>query len=319
MMKTRITEVFNIKYPIIQGGMQHVGRPKLVAAVSNAGGLGILTASSYKTKEDLLAAIKETKQLTKQPFGFNLSTSGTAEDIDRNVGIVIDEGIQVVETSGRNPGAIIEKLKAAGVKVFHKIPHVRFAKKLEEQGFDAIAVVGFEAGGHPGPFGVTSEIVAMEVVDAVSIPVIMGGGIYDGRGLLAALSYGAEGILMGSRFVATVEAEVNDRFKEWMVGAASTDTLTVKSDNPNRIAKTKAAYEVLGHEFGGKTLDEIHKMMLSMKGRDAWESGDTDKYLHSIGQIIGLIKSVDTCEKVIADIVKQATDILNNKLVKEFQ
>ncbi len=317
-MKTRITELFNIKYPIIQGGMQHVGRPRLVAAVSNAGGLGILTASSYKSKEDLLAAIKETKQLTKQPFGFNLSTSGAQEDIDRNLSIVIEEGIPVVETSGRNPGAIIEKLKKAGVKVFHKIPHVRFAKKLEEQGFDAIAVIGFEAGGHPGPFGVSSEIVTMEIVDAVKIPVIMGGGLYDGRGLLAALSYGAEGVLMGSRFVATAEAEVNDCFKQWMVGAASTDTLTLKSDNPNRVAKTKAAYEVLGHEFGGKTLDEIHKLMLGMKGRDAWESGDTDKYLHSIGQIIGLIKSVDTCEKVISDIVTQAKNILDNRLNKQF-
>ncbi len=317
-MKTKITELFNIKYPIVQGGMQHVGRPQLVAAVSNAGGLGILTASSYSTKADLLAAIKETKRLTEKPFGFNLSTSAASEDIERNLNIVIDEGIKVVETSGRNPGAIIEKMKKADVKVFHKIPHVRFAKKLEEQGFDAIAVIGFEAGGHPGPFGVSSEIVAMEVIDAVNIPVIMGGGIYDGRGLLAALSYGAEGILMGSRFVATTEAEVSPLFKEWLVEASSTDTITLKSDNPNRVAKTKAAYEVLGHEFGGQTLDEIHKMMLAMKGRIAWETGDTEKYLHSIGQIIGLIKAVEPCQKVLDDMVAQAKNMLDNKLNNQF-
>lgn len=309
-MKTKITELFGIQYPIIQGGMQHVGRPKLVAAVSNAGGLGILTASNYNSKEELVLAVKETKLLTDKPFALNISTSATQDLIDRNLEVIIDEKIPIVETSGRNPADVVDRLKKADVKVFHKIPHVRFAKKLEEQGFDAVAIVGFEAGGHPGPFGVASEIVAMEVVDAVNIPVIMGGGIYDGRGLMAALSYGAEGILMGTRFVAASEAEVNNCFKEWIVEAASTDTMTIKSDNPNRVAKTKAAYEVLGHEFGGKTSDEIHKMMLSMKGRIAWESGDTDKYLHSIGQNIGLIKSIEPCEKIIKDIVQQAEEIL---------
>ncbi len=317
-MKTRITELFGIKYPIIQGGMQHVSRPKLVAAVSNAGGLGVLTASNYTSREELVEAVRQVKSMTDKPFGLNLSTSATPENMERNLSVVLEEKISIVETSGRNPGTVIPALKAAGVKVFHKIPSARFARKLEEQGFDAIAIVGFEAGGHPGPFGVSSEIVLMDVCDSVKVPIIMGGGIYDSRGLLAALSYGAEGVLMGTRFVATEESEVHQNIKNWIIGASCTDTLTLKADNPNRVAKTKAAYGVLGQEHGGKTLDEIQKLMSSMKTREAWDSGDMEKHLYSIGQIVGLIKAVEPCRKVMDDMVKEAENIFADKLNKYF-
>lgn len=318
MFKTQITELFGITHPIIQGGMQHVSRPKLVAAVSNAGGLGILTASNYDSGEKLVEAIRETRERTDRPFGLNLSTSAAPELLERNIQIVLDEKIGIVETSGRNPGNIVAPLKAAGVKLFHKIPSVRFAKKLEEQGFDAIAVVGHQAGGHPGPFGVTSELVLLDVLDTVTIPVIMGGGVYDGRGLAAALAYGAEGVLMGTRFLAAKEAEISQNIREWMLGAKSTDTLMVKSDNPNRVAKTAAAYRVLGMEHGGKTLDEIGKLMLTMKGRDSWENGDPNRYLQSMGQVCGLIHEIKSCREIIEEMVAQAGEMtgrLSGKMV----
>lgn len=318
MLKTRITELFGIEYPIIQGGMQHVSKAQLVAAVSNAGGLGILTASNFDNKEDLVREIREIKRLTKKPFGLNISTSAKPDVLKRNLNTAIEEGIGIVETSGANPAGLIPDLKKANIKVFHKIPSARFAKKLEELGIDAIAIVGFQAGGHPGPFGVTSEIVMQQTYAKVSVPLIYGGGVVDGRGLVAALAYGAEGILMGTRFLATTEAEIHSNIKDWMVKADVTDTLMVKSDNPNRVIKSKVASELIKMEAEGVPLTEIHQIMLGKKGPDAWANGDLDTYLYSMGQNVGLIDNVVPVKTVIDEIVKEAQEIYNKRLAGIF-
>jgi len=316
MMKTRITELFGIEYPIIQGGMQHVSKANLVAAVSNAGGLGILTASNFTNKEDLVKEIRKIKELTKKPFGLNISTSAKPEVLKQNLSAVIEEGIGIVETSGANPTGLIPDLKKASVKVFHKIPNARFAKKLEEIGIDAIAVVGVQAGGHPGPFGVSSEIVLHQTLDCVSVPLIYGGGVMDGRGLLSALAYGADGVLMGTRFLATEEAEIHANIKNWMLKADSSDTLMVKSDNPNRVCKGKMAAELLKMEKEGVPLSEIHQIMLTKKGPDAWANGDLDAYLYSMGQAVGMITKVVPVKTVIAEMVKEAEELYKYRLNK---
>lgn len=309
MLKTRICDLFKIKYPIIQGGMQWVSNSELVAGVSNAGGLGIMTSSNFDSKEAIRQEIKRIRTLTSKPFAVNISTSSAPEIQQMSLEAIVEEGIEIVETSGGNPVSLIPRLKQYGVKVFHKIPNAIFAKKLEEFGSDAVAVVGTQAGGHPGPFGISTEIVLHGVLDIVKIPVIVGGGIVDGRGLLSALAYGAEGVLLGTRFLATKECAINQKIKEWIVRASPTDTLLLARDNPNRVAKTKTAYEILGKEASGLPLAEVHKMMLSKKGGDSWASENMDNYLYSVGQAIGLITEIISAEAVINNMVTEATEL----------
>jgi len=204
MFKTHITELFGIKYPITQGGMMWISRAELVAAVSNAGGLGIITAFTFPTPQELAVEIKKTRELTDKPFGVNITLLPTLRpvDIDGYVNAVIDSGVKIVETAGRNPEPYMERFKAAGVKVIHKCTAVRFARTAQRIGCDAVSIDGFECAGAPGEEDVTSLVLIPLTVDAVEIPVIASGGFGDGRGLVAALALGASGINMGTRFMA---------------------------------------------------------------------------------------------------------------------
>src|SRR4030065_1510118 len=227
MFKTRITELFGIKYPIIQGGMMWISRAELVAAVSNAGGLGIIAAFTFPTPQELAAEIKKTKGLTDKPFGVNITLLPTLRPLDTHsyFNTVIDSGIKIIETAGRSPEPYMERLKAAGIKVIHKCTAVRFARTAQRIGCDAVSIDGFECAGAPGEEDVTSLVLIPLTVDAVDIPVIASGGFGDGRGLVAALALGAEAANMGTRFMATKEAPGHPKVKEWLVQASERDTL----------------------------------------------------------------------------------------------
>lgn len=309
MIKTQITELFGIEAPIIQGGMQYVATPKLVAAVANAGGLGMLPCTNYKTAEDLQKAIDEIRSMTDKVWGLNMGTTSAPELMDIYVNAAINNKIGIVETSGSKP-EYGRTMAEKGIKVYHKIPTVKFAKRLVEYGYAAVATVGWQAGGHPGPFGVTSEIVCEEVLDGCKLPVIMGGGVYDGRGLAAALAYGAQGVLCGTRFLASEESEVNQGIKDWIINAKSGDTITIKKDNPNRVAKTDCSYKILGMEHSDKNLNEIGKLMLGLKERSSWTSDNYWDYLQSMGMICGQIKEILSCEEIITGMVKEAEETI---------
>lgn len=314
MFKTRITEMLGIEYPIIQGGMQWLSVAELVSAVSEAGGLGLITAASFPDPEDLRDEIQKTKTLTQKPFGVNISMLPVLMEGDitkRYVKVIVEEKIPVVETSGRNPESLIPALKEGGVKIFHKVPAVRFARKAESVGADAVTIVGFECGGHPGMDDVTSMILIPRAAENLDIPVIAGGGIADSRGFMAALALGAEAVVMGTRFLATKECPAHANFKEWLVEAQETDTMMIERSirNAVRVIRNETAEKVLEMEEKGATLDELIVYISGKVNREAWMSGDLDGATIACGQNVGLIHDVKTVKEVIDDIVNGAREI----------
>jgi len=314
-MKTRITKLLGIKYPIIQGGMQWLSRAELAAAVSNAGGLGIITAATQPTKQDLVKEIRKTRELTDKPFGVNVSMLPDAGPQDKTLAYfeaVIEERVPVVETSGRSPEQIAPHLRKAGIKLIHKVPAVRFAEKAERVGADAVTIVGFECGGHPGMDDVTTMILTPKAASRLSIPVIAGGGIADSRGLIAALALGAEAVVMGTRFVATTESLAHPNFKAWIVKARETDTVMIQRSigNGARVMKNAAAARVLKMEERGASLDELLTVISGQVGRQALYDGDTDGGTLPLGQCIGLIGEVKPVQDIIEEIMAGAEDIL---------
>ncbi len=314
MFKTRITEMLGIEYPIIQGGMQWLSVAELVSAVSEAGGLGLITAASFPDPEDLRDEIQKTKTLTQKPFGVNISMLPVLMEGDitkRYVKVIVEEKIPVVETSGRNPESLIPALKEGGVKIFHKVPAVRFARKAESVGADAVTIVGFECGGHPGMDDVTSMILIPRATENLDIPVIAGGGIADSRGFMAALALGAEAVVMGTRFLATKECPAHANFKEWLVEAQETDTMMIERSirNAVRVIRNETAEKVLEMEEKGATLDELIVYISGKVNREAWMSGDLDGATIACGQNVGLIHDVKTVKEVIDDIVNGAREI----------
>ncbi|MGB9802285.1 NAD(P)H-dependent flavin oxidoreductase [Desulfofundulus sp.] len=314
-MKTRITELLGIKYPIIQGGMQWLSRAELAAAVSNAGGLGVITAATHETKQDLVREIRKTRELTDKPFGVNISMLpevGPKDKTPAYIEAVIEEKVPVVETSGRSPEEFVPFLKQAGIKLLHKVPAVRFAQKAERIGADAVIIVGFECGGHPGMDDVTTLILVPKAVDSVSIPVIAGGGIADARGFVAALALGAEGVVMGTRFIATKECPAHPKFKEWMVQARETDTTIIQRSirNAARVIKNSAAEKVLEMETRGASLEELLTVISGRVGRRALFEGDIEGGTFAMGQCVGLINEIKTVKEVIEEIVGSAEAVL---------
>jgi len=321
-MKTRITELLGIKYPIIQGGMQWLSRAELAAAVSNAGGLGIITAATHPGKQELVEEIRRTRELTDRPFGVNISMLPDVGPGDKTPGYfeaVIEEKVPVVETSGRSPEAFVPYLKEAGIRLIHKVPAVRFAQKAERVGADAVTIVGFECGGHPGMDDVTTLILAPRTADSVSIPVIAGGGIADARGLVAALALGAEGVVMGTRFVATAECIAHRNHKEWIVNARETDTLMVQRSirNAARVMRNAAAERVLEMEARGASLEELLTVIGGQIGRRAVLNGDIDGGTFAVGQCVGLVKEIKPIREVIEEMVAGAGEIMSrlNKIM----
>jgi nitronate monooxygenase len=316
MFKTRITELFGIKYPIIQGGMMWISRAELVAAVSNAGGLGIITAFTFPTPQELAAEIKKTRGLTDKPFGVNITLLPTLRpvDIDGYFNAVIDAGIKIVETAGRSPEAYMERLKAAGIKVIHKCTAVRFARTAQRIGCDAVSIDGFECAGHPGEEDVTSLVLIPLTVDAVEIPVIASGGFGDGRGLVAALALGAEAVNMGTRFMATKEAPGHPKVKEWLVQASERDTLLLLRSfrNTMRALKNPTSEKVLEIERQGADIHQLESLISGRVGRNLLETGDIENGLLSAGQVIGLVHDIPTVKELIDMIIKEAEEVASN-------
>lgn len=307
MFNTRISELLNIKYPILQGGMAWVATHQLAAAVSNAGGLGIIAAGSLPG-EIIREEIRKLKELTDKPFGVNIMLmSPYAEDI---VGIVCEERVPVVTTGAGNPGKYIPKLKEHDVKVIPVVPTVSLARRVEKFGADAIIIEGTEAGGHIGEL--TTMSLVPQVADAVDIPIIAAGGIGDGRGFLAALALGAEGIQMGTRFVCSKEADVHINYKEAILKAKDRDALVTgrSTGHPIRVLKNKFSKEFIELENKGTDVYELAKLNVG-RLKLAVRSGDVDNGSLMAGQISGLIEEIDTCEDIIQSIVTDASNIID--------
>jgi NAD(P)H-dependent flavin oxidoreductase YrpB (nitropropane dioxygenase family) len=312
MFQTRITELFDIKYPIICGGMYWIGRAELVAAVANAGGLGFLVGATFENVDDLRAEIRKARDLTDGPIGLNINLFPALrpQPIEAWVEIACEEKIPVVETSGRSPEAVVAPLHAAGVKIMHKVAGVRYARTVERLGCDAVCVVGHECGGHPGMDEVTTLVMVPATVDAVSIPVVAGGGFADGRGLVAALALGADAVLMGTRFMATKECRGHPGWKEWLVNATEADTayLMKSIKNPSRVVKNAVSAKVAEMEAQGATLEELLPIIAGQGGA-VFDDGKIDSQLASAGQAIGLIHDVPTVKELIDRIVDEALHI----------
>ncbi|MGQ9572126.1 MAG: NAD(P)H-dependent flavin oxidoreductase [Dehalococcoidia bacterium] len=312
MFQTRITKLFNIKYPIICGGMYWISRAELIAAMANAGGLGFMAAATFEKLDDLRAEIRKARDLTDGPIGLNINLFPALrpQPIEAWVEVACEEKIPVVETSGRSPEAIVEPLHAGGVKIMHKVPGARYARTVERLGCDAVCVVGYECGGHPGMDEVTTLVMVPATVDAVNIPVVAGGGFADGRGLVAALALGAEAVLMGTRFMATKECRGHPAWKEFLVNAKETDTAYIMKsiNNPSRVIKNAVATKVMEMEARGTTLEELIPVIAGQGGA-VFDDGKIDSQLASAGQAVGLIHDVPSVKELIDRMVEEAIQI----------
>ena len=308
-MKTQVTEMLGIRYPIIQGGMQWVGTAELSAAVSNAGGLGILTALTQPTPEDLRREIERCRTMTDKPFGVNLTIlpSITPPPYAEYMRVIIESGIKIVETAGNNPRDYAPKFKAAGIKVLHKCTSVRHALSAERHGVDIVSIDGFECAGHPGEDDVPNLILIPAAVSALKIPVVASGGIGDGRAMAAALSLGAQGINMGTRFMCTTEAPIHPDVKAALLKATERDTNLIfrTMHNTSRVLKNAVSDEVVAMEKSGAKFEEVRHLVAGARGKVAIRSGDVNGGIVSAGMVVGLINDIPTCaellERIVAD------------------
>jgi nitronate monooxygenase len=319
MIKTRFTEMFGVEHPIVQGGMQWVGRAELVAAVANAGALGFITALTQPTPDDLRREIARCREMTDKPFGVNLTILPTLNPppYAEYRQAIIDSGVRIVETAGNNPQEHIAELKKAGVKVIHKCTAVRHALKAERIGADAISIDGFECAGHPGEDDTPGLILIPAAADKVTIPMIASGGFGDARGLVAALALGAEGINMGTRFMCTVESPIHQRIKEQIVAndERATELIFRTLRNTSRVASNTVSREVVAIESkGGATIDDLRHLVAGQRGRGVYEFGDPDAGIWSAGQVQGLIHDIPTCAELVSRIVREAEAIIDARL-----
>ncbi|SDX79559.1 2-nitropropane dioxygenase precursor [Albimonas donghaensis] len=319
-MKTRITEMLGIQHPIIQGGMHYVGFAELAAAVSNAGGLGVITGLTQKTPADLANEIAKCRDLTDKPFGVNLTFLPTVSspDYPGYVKAIIEGGVKVVETAGRNPSEVMPYLKDAGIKVIHKCTSVRHSLKAQSIGCDAVSVDGFECGGHPGEDDIPNMILLPRAADELEIPFVASGGMADARSLVAALSMGAEGMNMGTRFIATKEAPVHQKVKEAIVAASELDTRLVMRPlrNTERVLTNAAVERLLEKEQRlGKDLkfEDIIDEVAGVYPKIMMD-GDMEAGAWSCGMVAGLIHDIPTCEELISGIMAEAEIIVRKRL-----
>lgn len=320
-IRTRFTELAGIEHPIVQGGMMWVGRAELAAAVSNAGGLGILTALTQPTPDDLRREIDRCRTLTTKPFGVNLTIlpSVTPPPYAEYRQAIIDSGVTIVETAGYKPEEHVDHFKAHGITVIHKCTAVRHALSAERMGVDAISIDGFECAGHPGEDDIPGLILIPAAADKVKIPMIASGGFGDGRGLVAALALGAEGINMGTRFCAVQEAPIHDAIKQFIVGndERATNLIFRQFRNTGRVAKNSVSDEAVALAARpGAVFGDIHHLVMGTKGRQALETGDIDAGLIWAGQVQGLIHDVPTCRQLIDRIMAEAEAIVGERLAR---
>ena len=319
MFKTRITEMFGIDYPIIQGGLMWVARAELVSAVSNAGGIGFLTALTQPTPGELEHEIRRTREMTDKPFGVNLTflPAFSQPDYPGYIEVCIEQGIEFMETAGRNPEPYMEQMKAAGMKVIHKCTSIRHALKAQKIGCDAVSIDGFECAGHPGEDDVTTLILVPLCADALDIPVIASGGLGDARGLVASLALGADAMNMGTRFCATQEAPLHDNVKQALVGASERDTSLVMRTlrNTERVLNNDTVTKVLEIEAKGNTkIEDIAPYVSGLAGKKMFEEGDMSSAVMSAGQIIGLIRDIPTVQELFDRIIGEAEQIISERL-----
>jgi NADH:quinone reductase (non-electrogenic) len=319
-MNTRITELFGIKHPIIQGGMHYVGFAELASAVSRAGGLGIITGLTQKTPRDLDREIKRCKEMTDKPFGVNLTFLPTVSspDYPGYIQAIIDNGVTIVETAGRNPEPYLPVLKDAGVKVIHKCTSVRHAVKAEKIGCDAVSVDGFECGGHPGEDDIPNMVLLPRAAEELTIPFVASGGMADARSLVASLALGADGINMGTRFIATKEAPVHENVKQAILNAKETDTRLVMRPlrNTERVFNNAATRKLLEKEAAlGSNLkfEDIIEQVVGVYPR-VMQEGDTDSGVWSCGMVAGLVHDIPTCKELLDRIMADARQIIENRL-----
>ncbi|MEO1170306.1 MAG: nitronate monooxygenase family protein [Pseudomonadota bacterium] len=319
-MKTRITELFGIEHPIIQGGMHYVGFAELAAAVSDAGGLGIITGLTQKTPEDLDKEIKKAKELTDKPIGVNLTflPAFTTPPYPEYIDAIISNGITVVETAGRNPQEHLPKMQEAGIKIIHKCTSVRHSLKAQSIGCDAVSVDGFECGGHPGEDDIPNMILLPRAADELDIPFVASGGQADARSLVASLAMGAEGINMGTRFIATKEAPVHENVKQAIVAASELDTALVMRPlrNTERVLKNDAVEEILKIEREKGADLQITDILDQVAGvyPEIMMDGEMDRGAWSCGMVAGLINDIPTCKELIDGIMEEADAIITQRL-----
>lgn len=312
-MKTRITELLGIRYPIVQGGMQWVGRAELASAVSNAGGLGILTALTQPTPDALRAEIARCRQMTDQPFGVNLTMlpSTNPPPYADYVTAIIESGVKIVETAGNNPKEFIARFKDAGIRILHKCTAVRHALSAERNGVDAVSIDGFEAAGHPGEDDVPGLVLIPAAARVLKIPMIASGGFADGYGLAAALTLGADGINMGTRFMLTKESPVHETVKQVIVAGTERDTKVIFKPfrNTARVFRNAVSEEVAEIEKRpGAVFEDVRPLVAGVRGHAALESGETDSGLLWAGQSIGLMNDIPSCAELIARIVAECRE-----------
>ncbi|MDH4842279.1 nitronate monooxygenase [Pseudomonas sp. BN505] len=319
--RNRVTELLGIKHPIVQGGMMWVGRAELASAVSNAGGLGTLTALTQPTPDDLRREIERCRSMTDKPFAVNLTIlpSVNPPPYAEYRQAIIESGVRIVETAGNKPQEHVEAFKAHGLTVIHKCTAVRHALSAERMGVDIISIDGFECAGHPGEDDVPGLVLIPATADKVSIPIIASGGIGDGRGLAAAMALGAEGVNMGTRFCATREAPIHDAIKAFLVDndERATNLIFRRFHNTGRVARNSVSDTVVNlSNEPGATFEDIRSYVSGARGREALETGNLDAGLIWAGQIQGLIRDIPTCKELLDRMVSDAEEVIRKRLAR---
>lgn len=317
-LRTRVTDLLGIEYPIVQGGMQWVGRAELAAAVSNAGGLGILTGLTQPTPEALAAEIERCRELTDRPFGVNLTIlpAITPPPYAEYRDAIIESGVKIIETAGSNPADHMPGLKAAGMTVIHKCTSVRHAIRAQAEGVDAVSVDGFECAGHPGEDDIPALVLLPAAATRLTVPILASGGIADARGMVAALALGADGINMGTRFLCTQEAPVHDAVKRRIVESTERDTELIFRPlrNTSRVASNAVSREVVKLLDDGAGFAEIRDLVAGVRGRKVLEEGELDAGVWTTGMCQGLIDDVPSCAELLDRMVGEALELIRARL-----
>ena len=319
MLKTRITDLFGIEHPVIQGGMQWVGYAELVSAVSNAGALGILTALTQPTPEDLAKEIERTRGMTDKPFGVNLTVLPTINPppYEEYAQAIVESGVKIVETAGRSPEPFMELFKEYDVKVIHKCTSVRHALKAQSVGVSAITIDGFECAGHPGEDDIPSLVLLPQAAEALDVPVAGCGGFSDAKSMVAALALGGEAIVMGTRFMATKEAGIHQNVKDKMTEAdeLSTNLMFRTMHNTARVFKNSVSDQVVDIESTGTaSFEDVKDLVAGQRGRVVFEEGDLEHGIWSAGISVARVKDVPTCKEMVSRLVSEAEEIIDGRL-----
>jgi nitronate monooxygenase len=305
----------------MQGGMQWIGNAELAAAVSNAGGLGTITALTFPTPDALAEQVRRCRDLTDKPFAVNLTTlpSISPPPYEAYQAVIIEQGVPVVETSGSNPAVFVDTYHDAGVKVVHKATSIKHALKAERAGVDAIAMIGFEAAGHPGELDIPLVVLLAAAARRISVPLLAAGGIADGSGLAAALALGADGVLMATRFMATVEAPIHQRVKEELVARDELQTNLIfrQLNNTARVSRNSVSDEVVSILAGGGAFGDVRELVAGRRGRTVYETGDLEAGIWWAGLSQALIHDIPTCADLVDRMVREAEDIITRTLVPE--